>query len=139
VPEGRSGPDPYKEDSAVPPTPRQLHRFLREQGSGKTIGVLKRFRKEAPAAPIYYPIAELNLVCDLLDEGKTRDALAFRDYYRGSGLDCTKWLLAFAKGFQGQGSTKLAVTYYRRLLLLEPTNREAADGLKKLGEAKTEP
>src|SRR5262249_11876333 len=74
VPGGRTGPDPYRENSAVPPTPRQLHRFLHEQGSGKAIGVLKRFRKEAPTAPIYYPIFELNLVCDLLDEGKVEDA-----------------------------------------------------------------
>jgi len=96
-------------------------------------------REEAPAAPIYFPIFELNLVCDLLDEGKTQDAVAFRDYYRESGLDCTKLILEFAKGFQRQGATKLAVTYYKRLLLLEPTNREAADGLKKLGEEKREP
>jgi pimeloyl-ACP methyl ester carboxylesterase len=139
VPEGRTGPDAYKEDSAAPPTPRQLHRFLREQGSGKTIGVLRRFRKGAPAAPIYYPLFGLYLVCDLLDAGKTQDAIAFRDYYRESGLDCAKFLLASAKGFQGLGATKLAATYYKRLLLLEPTNREAADGLKKLGEEKKGP
>jgi hypothetical protein len=139
VPEGHTGPDPYKEDSALPPTPRQLRRFLREQGSGKTIGVLKRFRKEAPTAPIYYPISELYLVCDLLDEGKTQAAIAFRDYYRESGLDCTDYLLKSAKGFQRQGATKLAVTYYRRLLLLEPANREAADKLKELSGEKKEP
>jgi hypothetical protein len=101
--------------------------------------LLKRFRKEAPTAPIYYPVFELYLVCDLLDEGKTQDAIAFRDYCRESGLDCAKHLLESAKGFQRQGSTKLAGSYYKRLLLLEPTNREAEAGLKKLGEGKKGP
>jgi hypothetical protein len=134
--EGRTGPDPYAEASAVPPTPRQLHRLLRDEGSGKTIDVLKRFRKTAPDAPIYYKIFELYLVFDLLDEGKIQDAIAFRDYYRESGLDCAKFLLASAQGYQRQGAPTMARTYYRRLLVLEPTNREAADGLKQLGEDK---
>src|SRR5262249_48726309 len=130
VPAGRDGPDPFAEDSAVAPTPRQLHRFLRERGSGKTIAVLRRFRKLAPTAPIYYPIFELNLVCDLLDQGKTRDAIAFSDYYRESGLDCTKLLAQFARGFESNGATKLAATYHKRLLLLSPTSRQGADERK---------
>jgi predicted dienelactone hydrolase len=133
MPEGRTGPDPYPEDSAVPPTPRQLHRFLREQGSGKTIGVLKRFRKDAPDAPIFDKTFELYLVCDLLDEGKAQEAIAFRDYYRESGLDCENYLLGSAKAFRRNGSTKLAASYYSRLLLLDPANREAVDGLRLLG------
>jgi pimeloyl-ACP methyl ester carboxylesterase len=130
VPAGRDGPDPFTEDSTVPPTPRQLHRFLREHGSGKTIAVLKRFRKDAPAAPIYYPIFELYLVCDLLDAGKARDAIAFSDYYRETGLDCAKLLSQAAKGFQSTGATKLAETYHKRLLLLNPTSRPGADERK---------
>jgi pimeloyl-ACP methyl ester carboxylesterase len=138
VPNGRTGPDPYPADSNVPPTPRQLHRFLREQGSSKTIDILKRFRKEASDAPIYYKRFELYLVCDLLDEGKTQDAIAFRDYYRESGLDCEKFFLDFARASRRRGATWLATTYYRRLLQLQPTNREAADQLKRLNEEKNE-
>jgi hypothetical protein len=139
VPEGRTGPDPYREDSTIPPTPRQLHRFLREQESGKTIDVLRRFRKEAPAEPIYHDVFELNLVCDLLDEGRIQAAMAFRDYYRECGLDCTRIILEFARAYHRNGSPMRATTNYQRLLLLEPTNREAADALKKLGEEKKEP
>jgi hypothetical protein len=32
----------------------------------------------------------------------------------------------------------LAETYYKRLLLLEPSNRVAAEGLRKLGEERKE-
>jgi hypothetical protein len=135
---GCTGPDPYAENSAVPPTPRQLHRFLREEGSGKTIRVLKRFRRDSPDAPIYYKTFELYMVCDLLDEGKILDAILFRDYYRESGLHFEKYLLESAKVFHRRGATWLATTYYKRLLLFEPTNHEAADGLKELGKEKKE-
>jgi predicted dienelactone hydrolase len=132
APVGSTGPDRYSDNSAVPPTPRQLHRFLREEGSGKTIAVLKRFRKDVPNAPIYYPTFELYLVCDLLDEGRAQDAISFRDYYHESGPDCGKILLQLARA----QSTRSAATNFKRLLLLEPTNRDAAEGLKNLGEQK---
>jgi dienelactone hydrolase len=132
VPAGCAGPDAYKGNS--PPTPRQLRRFLREQGIGTTIVLLKRLRKEAPASPIYYPIFQLNLVKDLLDEGKTRDAVALRDYYRESGLDCGKLFLQFAKGFERAGATAQAANYYKRVVGLEPLNGEAATKLKEMTE-----
>jgi pimeloyl-ACP methyl ester carboxylesterase len=134
VPEGSTGPDPYKEDSGLPPTPRQLRPFLREQGSNKTIAVLRRFQKEAPTAPIYFPNFELFLVSDLLDQGKAPEAVAFRDYYRDSGLDCGKMLLEIGKSYQRMGRPERAADFYKRVLLLEPSNGEAADKLKELGE-----
>jgi hypothetical protein len=139
VPEGCTGPDPYKEDSALPPTPRQLRPFLRAQGANQAIAVFKRFRKEVPTHPIYYPNFELNLVSDLLDHGKTQDAIAFRDYFRESGLDCDKVFLGFGKSYQGMGATKSAARYYRMALILDPANREAANKLKELREEKKEP
>jgi pimeloyl-ACP methyl ester carboxylesterase len=139
MPEGRTGADPYKEDSALPPTPRQLRPFLREQGVAKTIAVFKRFRKEAPSNPIYFPNFELNLVSDLLDQGKTRDAIAFRDYFRESGLDCGKVFMRFGKSYQTRGARGTAARYYKMALALDPSDREAADKLKELSAKKKEP
>lgn len=136
VPQGRAGPDPYKEGDSLPPSPRQLRPFLREQGSRKTIAVLRRFRKEAPAHPIFSQLFELYLVSDLLDQGKSEDARAFRDYHRESGLDCGKVLLQIAKGYQKMGPPRPAAIFYKRVLLLEPSNAEAAAGLKEVGGEK---
>lgn len=136
VPEGRTGPEPYAEASPVPPTPRQVRPFLRQHGTEKTITVYRRFRKDVPTAPIYEHLFELNLVSDLLDEGKTRDAAAFRDCFRETELDCGKVLLSFGKSFQRLGRPELAARYYKRLLLLEPMNGEAAAGLKEVGAGK---
>jgi pimeloyl-ACP methyl ester carboxylesterase len=138
VPEGRTGPEPYAEDGVLPPTPRQVRPFLRRHGSEKTIAVYKRFQKDAPPAPIYEHLFELNLVSDLLDEGKTRDSIALREYFRKTGLDCGKTLMAFGKSFQSQGRPELAAQYYKRLLLLEPMNGEAAARLKEVSAGKKE-
>jgi pimeloyl-ACP methyl ester carboxylesterase len=136
MPAGRTGPDSYKEDSALPPTPRQLRPFLREHGVNKTIAVFKRFRKEAPSDPIYYPNFELNLVTDLLEHGKTTDAIAFRDYFRESGLDCGKIFLGFGKSYQKMGARGTAARFYKMALALDPSSREAADKLKELNTEK---
>jgi len=136
VPPGRTGPDAYNEDSDAPPTPRQLRPFLRAHGSARTIAVMRRFRKAAPTHPIYDPHFGLFLVSDLLDKGKTADAVAFRDYYREAELDCGKVFLQIGKGYQQMGLSKWAVPNYRRVLLLDPANAEAAAGLKKFSEGK---
>jgi hypothetical protein len=132
VPEGRTGPDPYRDDSALPPTPRQLRPLLREHGSARTIAVLRRFRKEAPAAPIFNQNFELFLVSDLLDQGRRHDAVAFYAYFRETGLDCAKIFLEFGKSSQRLGRPQRAADFYKRVLLLEPWHDEAAAKLKEI-------
>jgi pimeloyl-ACP methyl ester carboxylesterase len=136
VPPGVTGPDPYKEGGALPPTPRQLRPLLRQEGSKKTIALLRRFRKEAATHPVFFENFEFFLVSDLLDQGKTEDAIALRDYYRESGLDCGQMCMKLGKGYQDLGITRVAALFYKRALLLEPDNREAAARLKELGEGK---
>lgn len=134
VPPGDSGPDPYREGGALPPTPRQLRPFLRAQGSEKTIAVLRRFRGQAASHPIFSRDYQLILVGDLLLEGRAGDAIALRDYYRESGLDCGEAFMELGKGWRDAGYPRMAAMYYRRVLLLEPDNREAAAELGELGE-----
>lgn len=132
-----TGPEPYREESARPPTPRQFRRYLREQGSAKAIALLKRWRKEEAAQALTHSNAELYLVNDLLDQGKADDAVAFREYFRESGPEhdhgLTLWKIG--NGFERIGRTKWAAIYFKRLVALEPNHREAAAKLKKL-EAK---
>jgi len=136
MPRGRTGPDAYKEDSKKPPTPRQVRPFLHERGREKTIATLGRFRKDATTHPIYTENFELFLVTDLLDRGKSDDAIAFRDYFRESGLDCGRILFQIAKSYQAMGMKKQAADSYKRVLLLEPGNKEAAARFKEVGEWK---
>src|SRR5262245_41320014 len=85
LPPGVTGAEPYAEDCSQPPTPRQVRGFLRKHGSAKTVALFRRFQKDSPTQPIYHQIFGWALVSDLLDQGKTHDAIAFRDYYREFG------------------------------------------------------
>ena len=108
--------------------------FFNEHGSEKTIALLRRFRKQFATHPIYTENFEFYLVIDLLDQNRIKDALAFRDEFRESGLDCNKALLAIGKGYQKIGLARPAAIFYKRLLLLDPSNREAAGKLKEVEE-----
>jgi hypothetical protein len=133
VPPGCTGPDRYGKNGPRPPTPRQLRYLLREQGSDMTIAVLRGFRKEGPTEPVYHPVFGLALVGDLLDQGKTGDARTFRDFYRECGVDCDKAFLDWGGTYLRSGRKSLAEEYFKKVLLLDPSNGEAADKLKAVG------
>lgn len=132
MPIGRIGPDAYRESSTTPPTPRQLRPYLKEHGSEKTIALYRKFRKDFAAHPIFSQNFELFLVSDLLDRSKTADAIAFRDYFRESDLDCDKIFLAIANNYHKSGLMKPATIFYQRMLQLDPSNREAAERLTEI-------
>jgi hypothetical protein len=136
VPPGDTGAEPYAENSAQPPTPRQVRDFLRKHGSAETVALFRRFQKDAPAQPIYHPIFGWALVSDLLDQGKTQDAVGFRDYYRESGPEFGGMFLEWGQIFLRGGRKELARDFFKKVLLLDPSNREAADKLKEAAGSK---
>jgi pimeloyl-ACP methyl ester carboxylesterase len=131
---GRTGPERYV-DGDEPPSPRQLRPYLREHGNQKTIALMRRFREKTPAHPIFNDNFKFFLVGDLLDQGKVEDAIALRDYFRETKLNCNEFFLVIGKSYEGQGLMKPAAVFYRRLLRLDPANAEAAARLKEV-EAK---
>jgi len=136
MPIGSTRPEAYKVDSAIPPMPRQFRYFLHEQGPDKTVAVLKRFQKDAPNEPIYHHVFGFALVMELLEQGKTHDAIAFSDYYRQIGFDSGRMILGWGKTYLNLGRKKMAADFFKKVLLLEPNNKEAAEKLKELGESK---
>ena len=136
LPPGVTGAEPYVENSSQPPTPRQVLDFLRKHGSAKTVALFRRFEKDAPTPPIYHRIFGWALVSDLLDQGKTQDAIVFRDYYRESGPDFGGMFLEWGQIFLRWGRKELARDFFKKALLLDPSNRKAADGLRTLNDEK---
>jgi hypothetical protein len=132
---GTTGAEPYAESSSQPPTPRQVRAFLRKHGSDKTIALFKRFRGSQPTAPIFSSTFGLALVGDLLNEGRVQDAIAFRDYYKEFGDDCARLLQGWGDVYLRFGRTALAADNFKKVLLLDPTNKEAAEKLKKASAA----
>jgi hypothetical protein len=136
LPPGVTGAEPYAENSSQPPTPRQVRDFLRKHGSAKTVALFRRFRKDSPTQPIYHSIFGWALVSDLLDQGKTQDAIMFRDYYGESGSDFGGMFLEWGQIFLRIGRKELARDFFKKVLLLDPSHRKAADGLKRLEDEK---
>jgi tetratricopeptide (TPR) repeat protein len=131
VPEGRTAPDPYPANSSQPPTPRQLRYFLRDQGVEKTIALMKRFRKDSPS-PIDHQVFGLALVGELLEQGKTHDAIAFHEYYREAGIDYVKVFMGWGDVYLRLGVKSYATDAYKKVLRLDPKNVEAAAKLKEV-------
>jgi hypothetical protein len=136
VPPGVTGAEPYAENSPQPPTPRQVRDFLCKHGSAKTVGLFRRFQQDSHTEPIYHHIFGWALVSDLLDQGKTQDAIVFRDYYRESGPDFSETFLEWGQIYLRSGRKELASYFFKKALLLDPSNREAADKLKELAGSK---
>jgi hypothetical protein len=136
LPPGVTGAEPYAKNSSQPPTPRQVRDFLRKHGSAKTVALFRRFQKDSPRQPIYHQIFGWALVSDLLDQGKTRDATVFCDYYRESGPDFGGMFLEWGQIFLRWGRKELARDFFKKALLLDPSNRKAADGLRTLNDEK---
>lgn len=141
APVGESAARLYEETASEPPTPRQLHRYLQEHGGQKTIAVLNRFRKEEPEHPIYKPIFGFALVFELLDQGKTKDATALRDYFRQGqdGVDIAKMLYDFGNHYKQVSGTDFAASCFRKVLQLQPDDARAANALKELAEPAQKP
>jgi pimeloyl-ACP methyl ester carboxylesterase len=141
TPAGQAGPEPFKDDSTIPPTPRQVYRLLRERGSAAAVAALKRFRpkepKEAAAAPIFEASFELYLLSDLIDRNRLDEARVFHEYCLQHGNDCRKNLLSFGKSFEAIGRRDLALRFYRRAFQLDPSDPEAAGRVNELEKGKT--
>ena len=83
VPAGVTGPEPYREGSDSPPTPRQFRPFMTARGVEATIALMKRWHETDAAAPILHRDFGDSLVEELLDQGRTQDAIAFYRLYGG--------------------------------------------------------
>ena len=136
VPPGVTGAEPYAENSSQPPTPRQVREFLRKHGSAKTLALFRRFQKDSATQSIYHQFFGWALVSELLDQGKTQDAIVFRDYYRESGPEFGGMFLEWGQIFLRGGRKELARDFFKKVLLLDPSNREAADKLKEVAGSK---
>jgi hypothetical protein len=136
APVGVTGAPPYREGDPHSPTPRQLRPFLREHGVQKTIALLKRVRKEDPGSPLFHPVFAFALVYELLDRGKNRDGIALHGFYREAGHDTVKMFASHGDSYSRRGGRDFAASCFRKVLILDPGNADAAKklaDLEKLG------
>lgn len=133
MPAGCNQPEPYA-DRSRPPTPRQVRPFLAHHGCDATIALLDQLRSAWPQHPTFDPSFQMNLVGDLLLEGRNDDGLALSRSFKKCGVDCVKSLCGYGALYERIGSMKGAIAYYERALILDPQNADVAAKLRKLRE-----
>jgi pimeloyl-ACP methyl ester carboxylesterase len=136
MPPGVSEPEPYRDGSASPPTPRQFRPILKARGAEATIALLKQIHEKAPDAPVFLSAFGDALVEELLDQGQTQDAIAFYRLY--SSYDKTFLGIFTRRGdrYLRFGAKEGARKYFQKALVVDPADAVAAERLKSLGELK---
>lgn len=128
-------PDKYDISSLMPPTPRQVRYILADNGIARTLDLLRKFWKQDTTHPIYdvsrfiFP-----LISELLDKGKTDDALAIYKLYIELDGKFKAGIIGnfmfFGDVFSNRPQKEDAIKWYRKVLILDPGNAEAAEKLK---------
>jgi pimeloyl-ACP methyl ester carboxylesterase len=132
---GVTAPAPYRGDHGEPPAPRQLRALLKERGPEATVAVLKQTRATKPEAPVFHSFFGCTLVCELLEQGRTGDALVLDRFYRTVEPGFRKRLLAMAKSYVRDGTARTALELFERAAALDPDDTEAAEQVRALRRA----
>lgn len=98
LPRGVSSPAPYRDDSEIPPTPRQFARLLAIPGIEAACAALERTRLAAPDSPICTDTRLAgSLLYQLFEEGRDDDAKRYYGIVRTVLPDVIEWFLGEAE------------------------------------------
>ena len=100
------------------------------------IALLKHFHEKDPAAPIFHRDFGDSLVEELLDQGRTQDAVAFYRLYGSYDKRFLGTLTRRGDAYLRFGAKEGARKYFRKALILDPADAVAAERLKSLDELK---
>lgn len=129
---GVAGPPPYQDGEARLPTPRQLRPYLRKEGVEKTVALLRRVHEETPTHPVLHNVFFLALIYELLNEGKTQDAIAITAFADEIHPNFKRIFGTMGDFYVRTKRLELATDYYKKALLLDPANTEIARKLREL-------
>jgi len=139
VPRGAAGAEPYRTDSPIPPTARQIRELMGRLGVEPTLELLKRHHKTSPSAAVFHRRLAMAIVDELLELERVRDAIAVKRVYAELDPETAFSYRKMGLSFEGYGMKEHAMSYFRKALLLDPSDAEAAEHLKKLKESMPPP
>jgi dienelactone hydrolase len=135
VPRGVAGAEPFRPDSPSPPTPRQIRELIARLGVEPTLELLNRHHETSPSAPVFDGDFGFAIVDEFLEVGRIRDAIAVKRAYVKFDSKNAFSYFKMGNSFEKYGVKSRAIDCYKKALLLDPANAEAAERLKKLQEA----
>jgi pimeloyl-ACP methyl ester carboxylesterase len=136
VPRGVAGAEPFRLDSPTPPAPRQVRELMQRLGVGPTLELLKRYHEKSPSAAVFHGVLGLALIDEFVEQNRIRDAIAVDRCY--AKFDPSKARAYFQRAIRCEelGLRFEAIDYFKKALLLDPDDAEAAAHLKNVKESK---
>ncbi len=138
VPAGVTGPDPFRDDSSTPPTPRQFWPLLALRGLESTLALLKRYHQKDPASPLFNEGFGEALVDVLFEKGRIPDAVAVYRLYCSFDKSFSRVFVREGERRLRYGSKAAVLPFFKKAVTLDPANAEATGRLKDLQESMNE-
>jgi dienelactone hydrolase len=139
VPRGVAGPEPFRADSPTPPTPRQIRDLMKRAGVGPALDLLKRHHQKAPGAPVFHESLAYALVDEFLEQGRIPDAIAVHRAYLIFDPGRARTYFRMGLSYEKYGMKDRAIDHFKKAILFDPADHEAAEHLKKLQESNAPP
>lgn len=126
-------PPRYDLNSNVAPSPGQMRFIIAQYGIDKTASIIRRFSAQTKESPIY----QIGFVYILLDEmldKKKEDGLALLKVYEESDASFRRRIpnrfIGHGERYFKSGENERALNAFRKALLVDPENKDAAAKLK---------
>ncbi len=132
LPRGVAGAEPYRVDSDAPPTPRQIRELMTRIGVEPALELLMRHHEKSPKAPVLSGDLGFAIVDEFLELGRTRDAIAVNRVYVKLDPENSGSYRKIGLSYEKYGRRSGAIDYFKKALILDPADAEAAEHLKKL-------
>ena len=126
LPIGATGPEHYRDELKIPPTLRQVRLIIAARGIETTIALLKQWRAQEPAAPIFEDDFGFALVDECLGQARIANAIAINRFYSDHNPKFSKIFVRTGEGYRKAGLRSFAQDYFRKACLLDPGDTAAA-------------
>ena len=131
LPRGVAGAEPYRV-IPTPPTPRQIRELMTRIGVEPALELLMRHHEKSPQAPVLSGDLGFAMVDEFLELGRTRDAIAVNRVYVKLDPENSGSYRKIGLSYEKYGRRSGAIDYFKKALILDPADAEAAEHLKKL-------
>jgi hypothetical protein len=132
VPAGVAGPDRFRDELGLAPTPRQFRRLLAARGLESTAALWEHYYEKDPSLPIFQQEFVYALVDELLEQGRIHDAAGIARVAETFGQNIAQVYADEGDLQRRYDSVAEAEEHYRKALMIDPANAQATEGMNAL-------
>jgi hypothetical protein len=132
VPAGVTGPDCFRDELGLAPTPRQFRPLLAARGMESTMALWKHYYEKDASLPVFEQEFVYALVDELLERERIHDAAGIARMAETFGQNIAQVYANEGDLQRRYNSVAEAEEHYRKALLIDPSNAQATEGMNAL-------